>query len=465
MIGLPQWAKIMGADPANVLVTAATIFSGVASPFAYLKLPWGFVPLPKCHLVVPHNQGNLPFVLDHLLSPAFRANRQILANMAGINPAALNHLMYGSFAGDPGKINSRGEIEGYVLKALREGAAFDPQGSRVAGGESDLIPYPKLCRLEAITHPAILLTSPPSARLEKLLHGCHRGHALAIGIPLGSLASASKPAKEVANLLTFMRGTEIEVPQPVHPVGIEPHRTAGVQAVFREDPNLLRQLQPPLEPVLNETLLLTNTLPEFAVSEESTNFSTLYSTAISRAIILRRNSVPMEASFSTPAHACRFQKRFLDHQAACDASDVTIGSSVRNLPLTLAWFLLTLRGHMHGRALPTDDAIIEAVFASSSALLERHCRAMTDLRHAAERDELLKRVKAIVRKVAEKQLVTESQLARSFNDQRIGLYRPLVQLLIEEKVLSITAEGTLRIGSRSLDDALPKLLLTSIETP
>ncbi len=464
-IGLSHWAGIMGSGTANINALAATIFAGVASPFAYLELPWGIVPLPKCHLVVPDNQGNLALALDHLLSPALRANSQILANMAGINPAALNHLMYGSFARDPSKINPCGEIERSVLNALKRGPAFDRSDNYVASGNGDLIPDPRLCRLEAITHPAILLTSPPTARLEKRLHGCHRSHALAIGIPLGSVASASRPGKEVTNLLTFMRGTEIEVQQPEHASSIEHHRAAGIHAIFREDPELLRQLQPVLEPVFNESVLLANNASEFSAAAESANFYALYSTLLSRVIVLRRNSVAMKASFTTPRDACAFQKRFLAHNATCDALGITIGTSVRHLPLTLAWFLLSLRGQMHGRAIPTDEAIIESVFTSTAGLLESHCRAITDLRHSAQRDELLKRMKAIVRKVAEKQLVTQSQLARSFDDQRIVLYRSLVQQLVDQGVLSLSPEGKLRIGSRRLDDALPNLLLTSLDTP
>jgi len=463
-IGLSPWAGIMGADSANVFALAASISSGAASLFAHLEFPWGIVPLPRSHVVVPDNQGTLPFVLDHLTSPVVRANSQILANMSGINPAGLRHLMYGSFAGDPEKANPHGNIEGSVLKTLRDGPAFDPRSSRVATGESDLIPDPKLCRLEGITRPAVLLESPLPSRLGKLLQGCHRGHALVIGIPFDSLPSTNKPAKELADLLTFMRGTEIEIPQPKYPVAFEHNRAVGIHTILKANPNLLRQLLHLLAPALEDSVLLSNTPPEFAISPDSAYFSTLYSKVISRTIIMRRNSVPMMASFTSPSHACKFQKRFLDHQAACDACDVTIGSSVRNLPLTLAWFLLILREHIRGRALPTDDAIIDSVFAASATLLDRHTRAMTDLHHAAQHDELLKRVKDIVRKVAEKQFVTESQLARSFDDQRVGLYRPLVQQLLEQGVLSVTPEAKLRIGPCRLEDALPKLLLTSNTT-
>ena len=133
--------------------------------------------------------------------------------------------------------------------------------------------------------------------------------------------------------------------------------------------------------------------------------------------------------------------------------------------MTLAWFLLAVRKHMRGRTRPSDEAVVESVFSASANLLERHRRATTDLYDAARRDEFLKRVKDVVRKVAEKQIVTESQLARSFDNQRIGLYRPIVRLLIKESVLSTTREGKLCIGSRRLHEALPKLLLTSVPPP
>jgi hypothetical protein len=464
-IGASQWAATLGVDADNTFALAATILAGVAAPFAYLQFPWGLVLVPKCHTVVPDKQGTLRHILDHLLSPARRTNSQIVANMAGVNPAMLRHLIHGSFAGDPNKANPQAPFESMALQTLRENQIFDPHGSRVPSGEGDAIPDPKLCRLEGIQRPSVLLMNPAIARLEKLLQGCHQSHALAADMSFAPLATSARPAKEVATLLTFMQGTEIEIPQPKHPVSIEHARTAGIQSIFSADPILLSRLLPLLSPVLEECLLLSNTSPDFKILPGSSNFATWYSDAISRTITRRRNSFAMVESFSSPAAVCQFQERFVAHQSACDACDFTVGQSARNLPMTLVWFLLTLRRHLRDRTRPSDEAVVESVFSASANLLERHRRAMSDLHNAAQRDEFLKRVRDVVRKVAEKQLVTESQLARSFDNQRIGLYRPIVQLLVEESVLSTTQEGKLCIGSRSLDDALPKLLLTSVPPP
>jgi hypothetical protein len=456
--GLEHWAVTVGVDPDNTLALTASILGGLAGPVGYIDHPWGMEELPSLHLVVPAAQGMLPHAGHLLLSPARRINRQILESMAGINPTLLNYVRHASFAGDPGKVNPHDDIESVAIRDLIEGAAFDPQGRHhISNGEGDLDPDPIQRRVEAITRPALLLESPDFAEIPKLLSGCHLSHALGADIPLHHLLSSPKRKKEIGQLVRLMNGTEMLMPSPKYPVGIEHNRAARVQAILKASPSVLRQLLPDIIPLLEQSLVLVNTPAVARPDPTASYFSDLFGRTTSRVALFRRNGIPLVAEFATSQASSRFQEEFSHFIAACDASPVPVGSSIRNLPQSMAWTLMMLRLHMKQYGPPGDDEVITAVFDASRNLLRRHCQQVEELLHAAEQEEMIRRARKIVRKIQEKQLITFSGLVRTFDQQRTSLYRPVVDTLVEAEVLDRQLDGKLRLGSRSFDEALPTL--------
>ncbi len=457
LTGIEHWAVTIGVDPDNALALVASILGGLAGPLGYIDHPWGMEGLPSLHVVVPAAEGMLPHASNVLLSPARRINRQILESMAGINPSLLNYVRHASFAGDPGKVNPHDDIESVALRDLREGAAFDPQRRHISNGEGDLDPDPIQRRVEAITRPALLLESPGLAEIPKLLSGCHLSHALGADIPLHHLLSSPKRKREIDQLARLMNGTEILMPSPKYPVSIEHNRAARLQAILRAALSVLRQLLPDIIPLLEQSLVLVNTPAVARPDPTASYFSELFGRTTSRVALLRRNGMPMVSEFTTSEASSRFQEEFSRFIAACDASPVPVGSSIRNLPQSMAWTLMMLRLHMKQNGPPGDDEVITAVFDASRNLLRRHCQQVDELLHAAEQEEMIRRARKIVRKIQEKQLITFSGLVRTFDQQRTSLYRPVVDTLVEAEVLDRQPDGKLRLGNRSFEEALPTM--------
>ncbi|MBX3740144.1 MAG: hypothetical protein KF712_04085 [Akkermansiaceae bacterium] len=457
LTGIDHWCATVGVDPDNGLTIVASVLGGLAGPAGYIDHPCGMEELPSLHLVVPATQGMLPHAVNLLFSPARRINRQILETMAGINPAALRYISHASFAGDPEKARPQDNIESVMLRDLRRGPAFDRDTNHVANGEGDLNPDPIQRRVEAITRPALMLESPALADISKLLPGCHLSHALGADIPLHALISSPKRKKEVDQFLRLMNGTEILMPSPKYPVGVEHNRPARLQAIFRADTTTLRQLVPDIIPLLERSLLLVNTSTTTRSDPVASYFSELFGRTTTRIALLRRNGMPLVAKFATSEAASRFQLEFSRFIATCDSSPAPVGSSIRNLPQSMVWALMMLGQHMKQYQPPGDDEVITAVFDASHNLLRRHCQQVEELVHAAELDELIRRARKIVRKIQEKQLISFSGLVRTFDQQRTSLYRPVVDVLVEAEVLDRQPDGRLRLGNRSFDEALPSL--------
>jgi hypothetical protein len=457
LTGVDHWSATLGVDRDNALALVASILGGLGGFAGYIDHPCGMEELPPLHLVTPATQGMLPHAGNLLLSPARRINRQIIETMAGINPAALRYISHASFAGDPEKVRPYDNIESVMLRDLRQGPAFDLDDNRIASGEGDLDPDPIQRRVESMTRPALMLESPALADILKMLPNCHLSHALGADIPLHPLVSSPKRKKEVDQFLRLMNGTEILMPSPKHPVGIEHNRAARLQAIFRANTTTLRQLVPDIMPLLEQSLLLVNTPTTARPDPMASYFTELFGRTTSRVALLRRNGMPLVAEFATPEAASRFQVEFSRFIAACDASPVPVGSSIRNLPQSMTWALMMLRQHMKQYQPPGDDEVITAAFDASNNLLRRHCQQVEELVHAAELEELIRRARKIVRKIREKQLISFSGLVRTFDQQRTSLYRPVVDILVEAEVLNRQPDGKLRLGNRTFDEALPTL--------
>ncbi|MBK1818222.1 hypothetical protein JIN84_21540 [Luteolibacter yonseiensis] len=430
---------------------------------ASLRLPWGIVEIPKLNLIVPKSQGLLPQLKSHMLSPAQRINRQILETMAGINPAHLQQLRHASFAGDPSKANPHGNAESVALRDLKSGLAFDTSTGHIASAEHDLRPDPFQRRVEGITRPAILLESPAPADIAKLLSGCHLSHALGADISLDPLITSSKRRKDLAGLLRMLDGTEIAMSSPKFPISIEHNRVAGLRAIFAANPDQLRKLLPDILPLLERSVLLANTIPQFHAHEGANYFADLFARVTSRVAIQRRNGIPLVAEFTAPESAFRFQEQNIRFIATCDAEPNHVGSSIRGLPLSLAWAFLTLRDHMHCGAVMDDEQIISTVFDAAHNLLRRHGDQMHELLEAARCEEIRNRMRAIVRKVEEKRLVSFSHLVRSFDLQKTSLYRPLVDVLVEAEVINRQSDGRLAMGTRRFEEMAPTLPMKCFE--
>lgn len=286
----------------------------------------------------------------------------------------------------------------------------------------------------------------------------YSGHAwfhLPSDAAVNSLKAINKPLGLDASLLGH----------PAHPCRLPGHRhhKSGQRSTVLWHPSqVIPQLLPEIGPLLEQCLLLANTLPQFHADEDSCYFAELFARVTSRVAIQRRNGIPLITEFGTPESAFKFQEQNIRFIAACDAAPNHVGSSVRGLPQSLAWTFLILREHMHGSGIPDDDQIIAAVFAAAQNLLRRHSDQLDELLEAARCEEIRHRMRAIARKVEEKGIVSFSHLVRSFDQQKTSLYRPLVDVLVEAEVIDHHPDGRLALGSRRFEDVATSLSLASL---
>ncbi|MEI6674466.1 MAG: hypothetical protein WCO57_04730 [Verrucomicrobiota bacterium] len=54
-------------------------------------------------------------------------------------------------------------------------------------------------------------------------------------------------------------------------------------------------------------------------------------------------------------------------------------------------------------------------------------------------------------------VISERHLGRSFTCQKLSIYRPIIQALVDMQVLELTPEGLLQLGRRPFEDAQPAL--------
>lgn len=451
-LGISAWSSALDVDPANVLAMAAGILSGMAAPSAVLRFPWGDVEVPKLHLIAPATEGVLPQALAYLLSYPCSVNRTVLGTMAGIHPAELRHALHGSFASKPSKPDPDGFTESANICRIQRYLGLGLGDKELRSSEEDLDLDPRTARIEGIVRPAILLESPALKDIPELLSGCHEFHALTIGLRLEPLLTSARRKSEIEGVMRFLRGTEMVLPPSRHPTGIENHRPAGIQAIFQADTDLIRQLFSDIAPLVADSLLLSDGAVAEGIESSGNMFIERWTTAAFRIATSRRDGKFNLGQFASDATALRFQKLNREYLRACDSGAEKVGSSVRNLPLSLAWSLLMLRVGLPRWEAPDDDAIITSVFTAAKTLLQRHCRKLDALGHGVVLDETVRRAQRIVFKVEAKKEVTFTELVRSFDIQKTSLYRPLVDVLVGEDVLARRPDGRLVIGGKSFDE-------------
>jgi hypothetical protein len=455
-----SWAVTLGTNADNVLAMAASILTGMAGPGATLRLPWGNVPLQGLNLLVRDGHGNTSMALETLLSPLRIFNLQVLQSMAGTNRKMLDHLQAGSFATSPARANPNGSTESKALQELRNKIMPERSYEEISSS-SDLTPSATVLRLEAMRRPALLLEGARLSELKTLLLGCHRLSALAV-LRLAPELDGPDRKKLLVTLTDLMDGIELKIPQGRTIQGIELNHPAKVNAIFRIDGPTWERLHNESPQLLERSLLVADDTPAGSHDIRAAGaaaFNDFYSAAINEIGVTRRDGLFLQVGFGSK-DAVMFQKNLLSYNTACEVLTPDVGLAVSNLPMALAWSLLALRRQMtaqHTAHAPTDAQIIEFSFAAAGRLLARHHGYLANIESAATRESMLAIAGRLVFKVRGKGPISERNLVRSFTCQKLSIYRPVIDALVNEQVLEVTPEGLLQLGRRSFEDVQPTL--------
>ncbi len=458
---ISSWSGTLGTNADNAMAMAASILTGMAGPGATLRMPWGNVPLQGLNLLVRDRKGNTSMALEMLLSPLRIFNMQVLGSMAGTNRKMLDHVQAGTFATNPARANPNGRTECIGLQKLQD-SIMPEQSWKEVTSASDLSPSGAVLRMEAIRRPAVLLEGARFSELKTLLLGCHRLSALAV-LRLAPELDSPDRKKLLATLVDLMDGIELKIPQGRTIQGIELNHPAKVNAIFRLDQPTWERLHGDAPQLLERGLLVADDTPPASHEPRAAGaaaFNDFYMSAINEIGVTRRDGLLLQVGFDSTDAAVTFQKNLLDHNTSCNALPHEVGPTPRNLPTALAWSLLALRRQMtgqHAAHAPTDEQIIKLSFAAAGRLLARHHGILANMESAATRESMLAIASRLVLKVRGKGPITERNLVRSFTCQKISIYRPVIDALVDEQVLEVTPEGLLQLGRRSFEDAQPAL--------
>ncbi|MEI7910608.1 MAG: hypothetical protein WCK77_13305 [Verrucomicrobiota bacterium] len=451
-----HWGITIGTAPDNVLAMAASILTGLAGPGATFRLPWGCIPLDGLNLLVQEGQGGTTRALDMLLSPVRQANLLVLQTMGGVNRKMLDFQQAGTFASNPAKVNPGGPNESTALLTLQK--TIKPEsGSHESPAAADLVPDPGILRLEAMRRPAILLEGVRFTDLKNRLLGCHRLSALAILRLTPTLEDPDKK-KLLTALTEILDGCEVAIP-PDKTHGIEPHHPARLSAIVRLDSKAWDGIHEEAPQLLERGLLLAQDNMQVMHApkvEGATAYGEFYRGAVEEVAITRRDGQFLQVGFDDPAAAASFQESLNSYTRTCHGLAHEVGAAARNLPVALAWSMLVLSRQMTGEYAahrPADAQIVTTSFQAANRLLARHHATMGQMEMAASRESMLAIAGRLVFKVRGKGPVSERQLVRSFTQQKLSIYRPVIDALVNGQVLELTPEGLLQTGPRPFEDA------------
>ena len=169
----------------------------------------------------------------------------------------------------------------------------------------------------------------------------------------------------------------------------------------------------------------------------------------------RTNQSAAGGGWDSPGAAREFEKRCIAYTRRISSDPyVAECQPLVRLPEFLAFGIQLL-----GWKRNVDDYILETVFPAAQRIAEAQSNAVAACRHAEVVDDIVELAKKLLKVVGKKQPVTLRCLVRSFDQQRVAIYQPVIDLLLGHRVLTGDPRSGLSIGSRGLDEIELKQLL------
>jgi hypothetical protein len=438
-LGISAFAAAHAIDVDHLLVLQSSVLAGIAGidPYRY-----SFTSSP---VILPASAGNSRRVLEKLTVSARLLHRSSVGKRRYIRVR------------DAAKVLN--VDESLMLRSYVHAAASSPQRSPEPLDhhlEDYSIPDSEI-RLEAELRPGFLVDSLDPRRLEAILAVCHRCEGFYAASSITSLPAAKKDRQKwVERICRFLDGTTIPGRPGLDPGGASDLLSARLQMVLmlgRED---LGWLLTECESLLSRCLLLPvetgSPAPDPADKDDdagSDQYLDRFEAACRIAIASRRTDqiAVIEGWHSTEAER-EFEKGCIAHarQVSSDPLIAECQPLVR-LPEFLAFGIRLL-----GWKRNVDDFILETVFPAARRIAEAQSRAVAAHRQADEVDDILELAKKLLKVVGKKQPVTFRDLVRSFDRQRVSIYRPVIDVLLVHRVLTGDPASGFSIGSRALDE-------------
>lgn len=437
-LGISAFAAAHDIDVDHLLVLESAVLAGIAGidPYRYT-----FISSP---VILPASAGNSRRVLEKLMVSARLLHRGSVGKRRYLRVR------------DAAKVLS--VDESLILRSYLHAAASSPQkssGPLDYHVENCSIPDSEI-RLEAELRPGFLVDSLDPHRLEAILAVCHRCEGFYAASSITNLPAGKRERQKwVERICRFLDGTTVPGRPGLDPGGASDLLDARLQMVLmlgRED---LGWLLTECESLLSRCLLLPaesgSPAPDPADKDDSGSDQYLdrFEAACRIAIASRRTDqiAVIEGWHSTEAER-EFEKGCIAHarQVSSDPYLAECQPLVR-LPEFLAFGIRLL-----GWKRNVDDFILATVFPAARRIAEAQSRAVTAKRRAGEVEDILELAKKLLKVVGKKQPVTFRDLVRSFDRQRVSIYRPVIDVLLVHRVLTGDPASGFSIGSCTLDE-------------
>jgi len=323
-------------------------------------------------------------------------------------------------------------------------------------GSIDPLPPESEIALEAVLRPGFVVESLVSSILEDALRHCHQCTGFFPCPSPTSLPTGKKQREKwLQQLCSFLDGTTIQGKQGLDPGGRSERLSARLQMIMMLAQEDLGALHCSSSNLLSRCVLLTKTvLPEIAsLSEELEAHEDQYRDRFVKACRLlhagrysARSVFPMD--FHTTGAAREFRTQSLAYLSFVENDPVLAECQpILRLPDFLAFGMRALANRED-----FDVYIIETVFPAARRLAEAHSLEIAAYRYSETVTELHDLAKKLLRMVQRKQPVTQRDLIRSFDQQKLSSYQPVICFLLAEHVLVGEPRSGFRLGPRALSD-------------
>jgi hypothetical protein len=435
-----------------LLIQIAAMLTGVAGPIVQLdhgEIPRAMSPLVP---VLVTKGGRRPKSLDLLRSTPLDMDGRLRNRFASFSPEDFHYAdqqMRGARGRDmdqPPESNRLAQIC-TMLDASGEMGANDPHFS---DWEPDV--YDR--RLRTVLRPGFLLDNPSIAKLPALVANCHDSSALLPGFPLVHLARGGARAYE--ELFGLIAGSDVELPARLAGKSLVRSERGEIRCIIIADPSEIAPALEAFPSFANRVVLVDASRPARVGNWEEGRVGLLahvYDRQVQLVADKRRRGHLLEFGPWSPDD----RRIRLDNQAAflnaCDATNVAC-TGLEDLPAILRWtFDLIER-----RDSPPHKEVAGIIHRLCLTLLGDHVRILGAAQQRARLICQMALAEKLVGRIRAKQPVRQRDLIRTFDDQKVERYRPVLDLLVEEGVLVEGPRSVFRLGTRQLESVRSRWL-------
>jgi hypothetical protein len=187
-------------------------------------------------------------------------------------------------------------------------------------------------------------------------------------------------------------------------------------------------------------------------------FDAMFFNEARRLIGIRRVYAAANAKFTDPACLARFMGLRRDFIRECSGLPTSLRSpSIMCLPDLVAWTLIRL-----GRGSLPEDLVCAHAFAAARHVRDGALRVFVAHDNAREAAARMKIASNMIRRLMRLGPTKRRELVRGFDNMKLSLHEPVIQVLIQIGVFVETEDRTLTIGQVPTKPLTPTLF---IETP